>query len=139
MLGVGLLDGDLQKAIYEGFKGRLLKGVVRRYGIAQSGGLDELGDPIDGSGYQEWPIEGFRDDYSHFTRAQAGIPSTDYKVCIFAGSAPSYAPRNGDLVRLDPKTGSYWSRLNGDKGGIRTDPATALWECRAAPAEEPEA
>lgn len=137
MPGVGILDGDIQKAIYEGFKGRLLKGVVRRYTTPESGGLDPLGDPIDSSDYTEWAIEGFRDEYSHFTRAQAGIPATDYKVCILAGSAPDLAPRHGDLVRFDPKAGSYWSRLNGEKGGIKTDPATALWECQASPASEP--
>lgn len=135
---VGLLDGDLQRAIYEGFKGRLLTGTVRRYSAPQSGALDDRGRPIDGSEYEEWAVEGFRDEYSRYTMEQAGIPATDYKVCILAGSAPSWSPKLGDLVLLSPATGAYWSRLRGGKGGIRTDPATALWELQAFPAESPE-
>lgn len=134
---VGLLDGDLQKAIYDGFRGRLFKGVLRRYESPTSGGLDPKGDPIDTSDYNEFAIEGFRDEYSRFTMAQSGIPETDYKVCIFGGSSPDLTPRGGDIVRLDPKTGSFWSRLRGGKGGVKVDPAGALWECQAFAADAP--
>lgn len=134
---VGILESEIRQAIWDGFKGRLFKGVVRRYLAATSGGLDPRGDPIDGGEFTEWNIEGFRDEFSRFTIAQAGIPETDYKICIFGGSAPDLTPKAGDLVRLDPKTGSYWSRLRGGKGGVRIDPAGALWECQAFPAEDP--
>lgn len=135
---VGFLDGQLRDALFAGFKGRLLKGVVRRYNVPTSGGLDSLGDPIDTPDYDEWNIEGFRDEYSRYTHAQAQIPETDYKIAIFGGSAIDYSPRVGDLVRLDPVTGSFWSRLRGGKGGIKIDPAGALWECQAHPAEAPQ-
>ena len=134
---VGLLDGELRQAIWDGFRGRLLKGVLRRYDTPVSGGLDELGDPTDTPAPTDYPIEGFRDEYSRFTKLQSGIPETDYKICIFGGSQPDLTPKAGDLVRFDPATGSYWSRLRGGPGGVRIDPAGALWECQAFPAEEP--
>jgi hypothetical protein len=137
VLAVSLLDGQIRDAIWAGFKGRLLKGVLRRYIAVNSGGLDDLGDPIDTSDYTEWPIEGFRDEFSRFTRAQAGIPDTDYKICIFGGVQPDLTPKHGDLVRLDRASGSFWSRLNGEKSGIKIDPAGALWDCRASEAEAP--
>lgn len=127
---MGLLDGDLATAIYDGFKGRLLSGEVRRKGAAVSGGNDAHGDPID-TDTATWEIEGFRDTYSRFTRAQAGIPDTDVKLSIFAQSAPDYTPRMDDLVLLN----AQWFRIVG--GPIEIDPAGALWTCQGREIEAP--
>lgn len=127
---MGLLDGDLAKSIYEGFKGRLLSGEVRRNGPSTSAGLDDHGDPLDLQP-QTWDVEGFIDDYSRTVRAQAGIPNSDVKACIFAQSAPDYNPKMDDLVRL----GARWVRLSG--GPIGIDPAGALWTCQASEIEAP--
>ena len=133
MLAVGLLDGDLQSAIYEGFRGRLLSGALRRQVTGESTALDSHGDPID-LAPELIPLEGFIDYYSAFARAQAGIPDTDLKVCILAGSAPSLTPRLGNQVRFDFATGARWFEI---KGPCDTDPATALWVCRSFECEAP--
>ncbi len=135
---MGILDFEIRQAIWDGFKGRLLKGILRRYTLPTSTGLDDKGDPIDTSDFTEYVIEGFRDEFSRYTKAQAGIPDTDFKISIFGGSQPDLTPKSGDLVRLDRKgTSPLWSRLNGEKGGIMIDPAGALWECRASEIEGP--
>lgn len=134
---VGLLDGDLRDAIYQGFRGRLLSGALRRPAIPTSTNLAPNGDPLD-SGYDDdVPIEGFNDQYSAFVRAQPGFPQTDLKLCIFGGSAPNLTPKANDLVRWDRPTGAQWFRLREGDGAIRVDPATALWECQALPVGEP--
>jgi hypothetical protein len=117
---MALLDGDLANSIYQGFKDKLLVGEVRRKAAATSGGQDAHGDPIDLDD-EVWDVQGFIDTFSRFTRAQAGIPSSIVKVCVFAQSAPDWAPRKDDLVRL----GARWTRLAG--GPLDIDPAGALW------------
>lgn len=118
-----LLEGGIAKAIFAGFKGKLLKGTLRRSGVAASGGLDARGDPIVGEP-ETWGCEGFVDNYSAFTRAQAGIPETDLKVCIFASSLPAgVQPRREDKVLMRAK----WYQLR----DVGADPAQALWECQA--------
>ncbi len=134
---MGLLDGGLSAAIYTGFKGKLLKGVLRRNSSPDSAGLDELGDPLDIEADEDIAIEGFVDRYSAFTLAQPGFPQTDLKVCIFAGSCPGVSPRGNNLVRFDYKGGARWFRIRDGDGGVKTDPATALWECQAYEIEAP--
>lgn len=127
---MGLLDGDLAKAIYSGFKGRLLSGEVVRKNAAASGGTDAHGDPIALEDLR-WEVQGFIDNFSRFTRAQAGIPDATLKVCIFAQSAPDWTPRKDDMVRL----GSQWTELSG--GPLDIDPAGALWTLDGIPIEAP--
>lgn len=119
----GLLD-QIAKEVYAGFKGKLLKGTLRRVAVASSGGLNGLGDPAD-TETTEWPCQGFVDSYSDRFRLEAGIPDTDSKVCIFARSLPAgVRPEKDDIVEIPAGT-SY--QLGSP---IMTDPATALWECR---------
>jgi hypothetical protein len=117
---MGMLDGDLAAALYNGFKGKLLSGEIVRNVGATSSDLDAHGDPTD-VGQDRWEVEGFFDNYSRFTRAQAGIPDSTIKVCVFAQSAPGWTPQKDDLVRL----GDRWARLAG--GPLEIDPAGALW------------
>lgn len=120
---MGLLDGQLSKAIYSGFKGKLLAGTLRRVDPSGSGGLDELGDPI-GTVPTTWSCEGFTEAYSDAFRAAAGIPLLDLKVNIFAKSlAAGVSPSKDDQVYM----GGKWYQLR----NIQTDPATALWSCQA--------
>lgn len=123
---MGLLDGDIAKAIFAGFKGKLLAGEVRRESAA--GGLDEHGDPV-AVAVSYTAMEGFTDEYSDFYRAQLNIPDTDLKVNIFAQSAPGFEPTKDDKVRF----GSKWYQLR----KIKVDPAGALWECQAFEIEAP--
>lgn len=135
---MGLLDGDLQAAIYKGFKGKLLKGVLRQTSVPDSATLDDLGDPLDTDALPDVRIEGFVDRYSAFTLAQPGFPQTDMKVCIFAGSCPGVRPKGHNLVRLDYKAGARWFHIREGDGGVKTDPAEALWECQAYEIEAPQ-
>lgn len=126
-----LLEGQLAQAIFQGFKGKLKTGTLRRVGSGGSGGKDELGDPLATSA-QTWGFEGFTDNYTAYFKAQAGIPETDLKVCIFAKSLPAgVEPKRDDQAQI----GGAWYQLR----KADTDPATALWECQAyaikAPAE----
>lgn len=127
---MGFLD-DIATLIFAGFKGQLHSGVIRRY--QASTGLDSYGRPI-GSMLLQTKIEGFVDDYSALTRAQAGIPSTDMRVNIFGASLP-FAPQIDDFVRIDQNSGSRWYRL---RTRIDTDPAEALWQCQAQACEAPQ-
>lgn len=136
---MGLLDGQLAKAIYAGFKGRLSKGRLVRVSVASSGGLNALGDAV-ATGLEVYRLEGFEDAYSDFSRSQAGIPDTDVKVCIFGASLPKgIRPLKDDRVVLRKAGKETWFQLRKDA----TDPADALWTCQAyvidapAPAEAP--
>jgi hypothetical protein len=125
-MAAGLLDGGLDRSIYAGFRGKLLKGVIRQ--AAASGSLDGHGDPTAITAPLT-PCEGFTDGYSAFTRAQAGIPSSDVRVNIFAASMPGITPAEGNQVRLDRRgAGSTWYQL---RGLIEIDPANVLWNCQA--------
>jgi hypothetical protein len=117
---MGLLDGDLAKSIYAGFQGKLLSGEVRRKSRPTSGANDAHGDPIELDN-ETWQVEGFFDNFSRFTRAQAGIPDGTVKACVFAQSAPDWTPHKDDLIRL----GTKWAQLAG--GPLDIDPAGALW------------
>jgi hypothetical protein len=129
---MGLLDGDLAESIYQGFKGKLLSGIFYQRIVPESGALDALGDPTD-LGYTPTPCEGFTDGYSAFTRAQAGIPETDLKLCIFANSMPGVVPTQGNFAVLNTKLGPKWYEVR----KRATDPAVALWECQAFEIPEP--
>lgn len=117
-----LLSGGLAQSIYEGFKGKLLKGELRRYGGAVT--LDSHGDPGPAS-YEAWTIEGYEDNYSAFFRSNAGIPDTDFKLCFFAASADpaGLVPQENDVANL----GRGWASVR----KAATDPAQALWECQS--------
>lgn len=118
---MGLLDGQIADLVYAGFKGKLLSGTLSK--DAPGGTLDSLGDPTTETttGYA---CQGFVDGYSDMYRAQAGIPQEDSKVSIFAKSLPAgVRPGKDDRVTIG---GDIWQIRN-----VKTDPATALWECQA--------
>ena len=116
----GLLTGKIAKAIFKGFKGKLLTGTLRH--LTPASGNDEYGDP-NSEVLTTFSIEGFTDQYSAFYRAQAGIPETDLKVSIFAQSSPGLVPVKDDTVLF----GSTWYQLL----TVGIDPAGALYECQA--------
>lgn len=116
----GLLTGQIAKAIFKGFKGKLLSGELRR--DVPDASLDEFGDAVS-STLQYFDIEGFTDDFSDFYRASANIPETDLKVSIFAESSPGLVPAKDDKVIFE---GTWYQLRTQD-----VDPAGALYECRA--------
>lgn len=120
---MGLLDGGIASAIYKGFKGKLLKGTLRREQPVGSAGLDSLGDPL-ATDPLTWACQGFTEDYSDFYRAQAGIPAGDVRVNVFAASLPrGIRPQKDDQVAFVRAGVTTWFQLR--KNG--TDPAEALW------------
>lgn len=127
-----MLDG-MAGSIYAGFKGQLRSGVIRRLGAAA--GLDGHGRP------QDRPpalhrFEGFIDDYSAFTRAQAGIPATSMRLNIFGASLPvGIIPSKDDLARVDEPAGPRWVKL---LARVDVDPAGALYQCEAQAAVAPD-
>lgn len=115
-----LLTGDLAQAVFDGFRGLLLTGELRRE--IKSGVLDDYGDPV-GNTIEYFSIEGFSSRYSAFYRAQAQIPETDVKVSIFAKSNDGLVPRKDDKVIMN----GVWYQLR----EVSVDPAGALYVCQA--------
>ena len=129
---MGFLEGSLAQAIYTGFKGKLLSGLIRQYSEPSSGALDAYGDPIDLSP-TDTTIEGFTENYDDAYRARAGIPETDIKVNFFAKSAPGIVPTKDDIIKLTNNSVDHWYQVR----RAQTDPATALWVCQAFAIEAP--
>lgn len=130
---MGLLDGQIAAAIFKGFKGKLLRGTLRRAGAATSAGLDNLGDPL-ATDPQTWPCEGFTEDYSDYYRRTAGIPDQDLKCNIFAASLPAgVRPKKDDQVAFVRAGVTTWFQLRENA----TDPAEALWTCPGFPIPDP--
>jgi hypothetical protein len=121
---VGLLDG-LAASIYAGFKGKLIKGQLRRLVAAESSGLDEFGDPLAPVPVL-YDLEGFTDAYSDFFRATSGIPDTDLKVNIF-GASCAVSPLKDDQVVFTFAGETTWYQLR----KVATDPARVLWVCQS--------
>lgn len=127
---MGILDGPIADKVFAAFKGKLHKGLLLKSVIADSGALDDLGDPID-AGLASYPCEGFDSRYSEFYRAQAGIPEGDVKIGIFAKSlATGIKPEKDDRVKI----AQAWYQIR----QIARDPATALWLCQSYPIPAPE-
>lgn len=127
----GLLDGGLARSIYQGFRGKLLKGVIHQLVVPDGTQLDGHGDPETVAPLIT-KLEGFPEGYSRFTKAQAGIPTTDLKLNIFAASMPGITPAIGNQVRLDRKAGARtiatWYQI---RGPVEIDPAGVLWVCQS--------
>lgn len=122
-----LLDGAIARIVAGAFRGKLKVTTLRKPGRA--GGLDDNGDAIPAPA-TTYSCEGYTDEYTAYFRAVAGIPQTDSKVCIIAGSLPrGIAPGRDDQVYV----GGKWYQLR----EANTDPATALWECQAYEIPEP--
>lgn len=127
----GLLEGEIANAIYQGFKGKLLKGTLTRKIADEEVELDKLGDPKN-TEPTVWQVEGFTDAYSRFTKATAGIPDTDLRVNIFAKSLPTgVRPEMDDVVYFN---GEHYIL----RASIEVDPAGALWQCQASRTTVPE-
>jgi hypothetical protein len=130
-----ILAGSLRKQIASGFKGRLLRGTIRR--DTASGGLNSLGDPAAVT-TQTFTFEGIREDFSAIYRERAGIPDEDVKILMIAGLIkPATDPRKDDYVNLpDPFNGNTarWHRV---RKVLATDPATASHQLQCFPCGAP--
>jgi hypothetical protein len=89
-----LLESALRKTVATAFKGKLLKGSIRRV-INTS--VDGLGDPTGTA--KLFPFEGIRDNFTAQYAQAAGIPLTDARFLIIAGSC-AITPQPGDQISL---------------------------------------
>lgn len=120
----GLLEGQLAKAIFAGFKGKLLKGSFVR--STPGGGLDALGDPIAPT-TATYRFEGFEETVSVFFREKAGIPDKDAVFMIFADSIrPRTDVQKQDVVTLRGKPWRVERVLD-------IDPAQATYKLHVTP------
>lgn len=90
------LDGLIKRQIASAFKGKLKKGTLRR---AVPGGVDDMGDPKPGT-VETWPFEGIRESYDALYRVNAGIPDTDVRILVIAGSTAG-VPDQGFQVFIE--------------------------------------
>ena len=122
-----ILD-NLQKAIYDGFKGKLHEGRLHRRVTSATAVLDVNGKAP--ATPASWALEGFVDQYSPFTIG--GIPKDAEKVCIFGYSLEegTIKPKKGDVVAID---GIYYHLDQ-----AVTDPAAALYEIQSHQIPQPE-
>lgn len=111
-----LLEGALAKAIYSGFRGKLLKGVLSR--SIPGGTLDSNGDPT-ATTTVTFTLEGFVENFTAFYRAQAGIPDGDVSILILAQSLNT-VPTKDDRVQFR----GTWYQL---RQQVEQDPANATY------------
>lgn len=114
------LESQIAKAVYAGFRNRLLKATFRRVSAGVSAGLDEHGDAID-FGPVDYTCRAYRESYSAFYRAQAGIPDSDCRIVVLARSL-SVTPQVDDMIYLQ----AQWWQVR----AVDTDPATAIYDLR---------
>lgn len=109
-----LLEGALAKTIAKGFRGKLLKGTLRRVGSAT---VDQYGDPVPGQAVT-YAFEGIRESFDARYREQAGIPETDVMVMVLLQSVrPLTEPAQGDQVRINGRWLSVRRILDIDPAG----------------------
>lgn len=114
---MGLLDGAIKGAIANGFRGKLLKGTLRK---VTATGRAANGDPITTT--TDYACQGFIENYDAFFRAQAGIPDDDTKIVLIAGLCGAI-PSVGDKIVF---SGGTWQARK-----FATDPAGATFELQS--------
>ena len=119
-----ILESRLRAEVYKAFKGKLLNGVLRR---ATLGSVDSYGDPT--KTHTTYTLQGIVDLYSEFYKVQAGIPDSDVKLLIIAGSL-SVTPRKDDQVKFR----DTWYQVR----KVDTDPALATWTLQSFVIENPQ-
>lgn len=119
---------QIKKQIAAGFKNRLKKGSLRK--LALGAGVDALGDPVSGTATL-YSFDGIREDFTAMYRAATGIPDTDVKILIIAGSLPAgIEPLQDDYVAIE----NAWYKI---RKVLSIDPANATYTLQAFEAKVP--
>lgn len=108
-----ILETQFRKQIAQGFKGRLLTCTLRRVTVTA---VNDKGDATT-STTKTYPFEGITESISLYFAEQHGIPLTDVKVLIIAGSL-AVDPIKDDQVKIR----SEWFQL---RRMLTRDPANA--------------
>ena len=115
----------IKNEISKGLGPQMLDGTLRR--ASPSSTLDALGDPSNTT-YATYSMKGMVDTYSAMYRSRAGIPETDVKLLVIAGTL-SVTPQKDDQVKFRSK----WYQVR----AVDTDPAEAAWEMRSYEVPDP--
>lgn len=125
-----ILERQLKSKIAKAFKGKLLKGTLRRITAA---GLDAYGDPTSPT-VQNVAFEGVRDTFSAYYKAQAGIPDTDVSILIILGSMnPALTPNQDDKVYVS----TPWNKWYQVRKVLSIDTAGAVAQLQAFEIPDP--
>lgn len=116
----------IARAVATGFKGKLRSGTLRR--VPNAPGVDSYGDANPGSPVT-YPFEGIRETYSAVFKARAGIPQTDVRILVIAGSCAT-DPRRGDQVYIEGR----WHQVREIEN---IDPATATYALQSFEIKDP--
>lgn len=128
---VSPLEGQIAKAIYNGFKGRLKTGTLRRF---SGSGVNALGDLVS-SGSTDYTFTGIRETKeSQFAGMQnqsegAGIKTTRIEVLILLESI-SVLPQPDDYIYIE----SQWHQV---RKVLERDPAGATTKLEVSEVKEP--
>lgn len=82
------------------------------------------GDPV------SYPCKAIHDEWSANTIGQGLVESSDQKILILSYSL-SVEPKAGDRITLKGKTLTIVPANTAGQKAVTTDPAKALWVCRA--------
>ncbi len=110
---VSQLESAIRAQVATAFEGQLMTGTLRR---VASTTVDEFGDPVSGTA-STWTFDGIVDTFSAQFAQAAGIPITDAKILIIAGSLATTAVKD-DTVQIR----SVWYQL---RQKVEQDPADA--------------
>lgn len=112
--------------IAAGTRGKLRSGTLYRRGV--SAGVDALGDALAGA-WTSHDFEGVRSGYDEAYRKTAGIPETDSKILIIAGST-DVEPQKDDVAFIE---GAWWQIRK-----VKADPVNASFGCQSFEIPKPE-
>jgi hypothetical protein len=114
-----LLESGVKRAVAVGFKGTLSQGVIRREVVAA---LDSLGDPAEAT-VHTFAFEGIRNSFNLAFAQAAGIPVTDARIVVIAGSLTT-VPEQDDKIELR----GAWYQV---RSVVEVDPADATYTLAA--------
>lgn len=120
-----LLETKLRKEIGKAFKGKLLKGTLRR--VPKTFTLDANRDPIPDPAIT-FTLEGIADKASSFWIEKVGVPEATSRLTIIADSLAT-TPVQGDQIKLRSQWYAVLKTI--------TDPAIAAWEIAAVEIADP--
>lgn len=109
------LETAIRSEVAKAFKGRLLTCTLRRVAAST---VDAYGDPVYGAA-TTWSFDGIQDSFRAEFAAAAGIPVTDARILIIAGSLAT-TPQKDDQVKVRDR----WFQL---RQRVEEDPANATY------------
>lgn len=120
-----LLESAIKAQVAGAFKGLLLTGTLRR---ESSSSVDSYGDPASPTA-ATYTFDGIRDNFSKAYAVAAGIPETDVRILVIAGSL-SVTPKEEDQINI----AGAWYEV---RKVLEIDPAGATYTLQAFEIEAP--